>query len=44
MADHEHGSMDTKTQEATYAGFVGMTGKITAAIIVILILMALFIR
>lgn len=40
MADHKHGEMDTSVQEATFAGFVGMTTKATVIIIAILVLLA----
>lgn len=44
MADHEHGSMDTTTQEKTFAGFMSFTTKTTIVILVLLVLMAMFIR
>lgn len=44
MAEHEHGSMDTDVQEKTFNGFVSFVGKTVIAILVLLVLMALFIR
>ncbi|MFC6639226.1 MAG: aa3-type cytochrome c oxidase subunit IV [Sulfitobacter sp.] len=44
MADHEHGSMDIKTQEKTFEGFMSFVTKTTVVILVLLVLMALFIR
>ncbi len=44
MADHEHGSMDTKVQEKTFADFMSFVTKTCIAILVLLVLMALFIR
>ncbi len=38
---HEHGTMDITDQEKTYEGFVKMTVRVTIAIIVALILLAL---
>jgi len=44
MAEHEHGSMDTKVQEETFDGFMAFTTKTVIAILVLLVLMAMFIR
>jgi hypothetical protein len=44
MADHEHGSMDTKTQEKTFDGFMGFVTKTVIVILAILIFMAIFAR
>lgn len=41
MADHEHGSMDTATQEKTFAGFVAYTKWVVIVVICVLIFMAL---
>ena len=41
MADHKHGSMDTKVQEKTFAGFIRMVTWGAAISIGILIFMAL---
>lgn len=38
---HKHGSMDTRTQEKTFAGFVKFTQVSVIAIICILIFLAL---
>ncbi|MGR3634864.1 MAG: aa3-type cytochrome c oxidase subunit IV [Shimia sp.] len=42
MAEHEHGTMDTKVQEKTFEGFVKWSIGVAAASIGILIFMALF--
>lgn len=39
--EHEHGSMDIKTQEKTFAGFVKFTTYSVIGIIIFLILLAL---
>ena len=44
MADHEHGSMDITVQEKTFEGFMSFVTKTVIAIIVGLVLMAMFIR
>ena len=41
MAEHKHGSMDTKVQEKTFAGFVKFTQWAVVIIIGVLIFMAL---
>lgn len=41
MADHKHGSMDTKVQEDTYNGFISFVTKTVVVIIVAVILLAL---
>ncbi len=41
MAEYKHGSMDIRTQEKTFAGFVRMTTWASVAVIVVLILLAL---
>ena len=41
MAEHKHGSMDTKVQEETFNGFISWTVKISLLIIGILVFMAL---
>lgn len=43
MAEHKHGEMDTKAQQKTFDGFMSFSGKTVAAIIVLLVLMAIFI-
>jgi hypothetical protein len=44
MADHEHGSMDFKAQEKTFNGFVSFVTRTVIIILVLLVLMAIFIR
>lgn len=44
MADHEHGSMDTKVQEKTFAGFMSFSTKTVVVILAILVIMAIFFR
>ena len=41
MAEHEHGSMDTTTQEKTFDGFLKMVSRATIVILLLVILMAL---
>lgn len=41
MADHEHGSMDIKDQEKTFAGFVKFTTYTVIGIIIFLVLLAM---
>lgn len=41
MAEHKHGSMDTKAHEKTFEGFVRFTTWTVVAIIVALILLAM---
>ena len=41
MAEHKHGSMDTKVQEETFHGFISWTVKISLLSIGILVFMAL---
>ena len=43
MANHEHGKMDTTTQEKTFDAFMSFVTKTVIAIIVLFVLMALFI-
>jgi hypothetical protein len=44
MAEHEHGSMDITTQEKTFNGFMSIMTKTSVALIILLVLMAIFIR
>lgn len=44
MAEHEHGSMNTDVQEKTFDGFMSFVTKSVIAILVLLVLMAIFIR
>ena len=43
MAEHKHGEMDIEVQEKTFDGFMTFTTKTVIAIIVLLVLMAIFI-
>ncbi len=42
MAEHEHGSMDTKVQEKTFDGFMAWVTNSAIVILVLLVLMAIF--
>ena len=42
MADHKHGTMDTKVQEKTFEGFLSWMTKGAIACIAVLIFMAIF--
>jgi hypothetical protein len=44
MAEHEHGSMNIQTQEKTFNAFMSFVTRTSIAILVLLVLMALFIR
>ncbi|MEQ6248893.1 aa3-type cytochrome c oxidase subunit IV [Sulfitobacter sp. HNIBRBA3233] len=44
MAEHEHGSMNTDTQEKTFDGFMTFVTRTVIAIIVFLIFLAIFAR
>ncbi len=41
MADHEHGTMDIKAQEKTFAGFIKFTTYTIIGILVFLVFLAL---
>lgn len=41
MAEHKHGSMDTKVQEKTFAGFMKITTWGAVIVVLVLIFMAL---
>ena len=41
MSEHKHGSMDTKDQEKTFAGFVKYSTNIVIVCIVLVVLLAL---
>ncbi|MEM9551851.1 MAG: aa3-type cytochrome c oxidase subunit IV [Pseudomonadota bacterium] len=43
MAEHKHGEMDVADQEQTFMGFVNATKWVVIAVLVLLILMAVFI-
>ncbi|GLQ27690.1 aa3-type cytochrome c oxidase subunit IV [Sulfitobacter pacificus] len=42
MAEHEHGSMDYSEQQKMFDGFMSFVTKSVIAIIVLLVLMAIF--
>ncbi len=42
--DHEHGTMNSDVQQKTFDGFMSFVSKTCIAIIVLLVLMAMFIR
>ena len=44
MAEHEHGTMNSDTQQKTFDGFVTFVTRATIAIIGILVFMAIFAR
>jgi hypothetical protein len=44
MAEHEHGSMNIDVQEKTFNGFMSFVSKTVILILVLLVLMAIFIR
>jgi hypothetical protein len=44
MAEHEHGTMDTKVQQETFDGFMSFTTKTVIAILAILVILAVFFR
>ncbi|AXI45309.1 aa3-type cytochrome c oxidase subunit IV [Sulfitobacter sp. SK012] len=43
MAEHEHGSMDSTTQQKVFDGFMSFVTKSVIVILVILVGMAIFI-
>lgn len=42
MADHQHGTMDSRVQEKAFEGFVKIVGRSAVAILVFLLLLAIF--
>ncbi len=42
MADHQHGTMNTRVQEKTYESFIKITVRSVITIIVLLVLLAIF--
>jgi hypothetical protein len=44
MAEHEHGSMNSDTQQKTFDGFVKFVSRAVIVIIGILVFMAIFAR
>ncbi len=41
MAQYKHGSMNTQTQEKTFAGFIGIVTKAVIVVIVLLVFTAI---
>lgn len=41
MAEHEHGTMDTKVQEQTFGGFIKASSYVAIASVVVLIFIGL---
>lgn len=44
MAEHEHGTMDTKSQQKTFDGFMSFVAKCVMVTVAILVFMAIFAR
>ncbi len=44
MAEHEHGTMNSQTQEKTFDGFIKFVSRAAIVIIAILVFMAIFAR
>lgn len=42
MAEHKHGSMDTRVQEKTFEDFMKLTARSIGVIFVILVILAIF--
>ena len=42
MAEHKHGSMDTRVHEKTFEGFMKITARSIVVILAILIVLAIF--
>ncbi|MFW8635739.1 aa3-type cytochrome c oxidase subunit IV [Cribrihabitans pelagius] len=42
MAEHQHGSMDSSVQEKTYASFITFLTRGSIALIVVVLLLAIF--
>jgi hypothetical protein len=42
MAEHKHGTMDTRVQEKTFEGFIKVTVRSVMVILVLVVLMAIF--
>jgi fumarate reductase subunit C len=42
MAEHKHGSMDIKSQEKTFEGFINFTIRAVMVILVLVVLMAMW--
>ncbi|KEJ88773.1 aa3-type cytochrome c oxidase subunit IV [Sulfitobacter donghicola] len=44
MAEHKHGTMNTEANEKTYEGFITFVTRSVIAILVFLVLLAIFAR
>ncbi|HCQ65697.1 MAG TPA: aa3-type cytochrome c oxidase subunit IV [Rhodobacteraceae bacterium] len=42
MAEHKHGTMDTRVHEKTFEGFMKVTAGSVGVILVLLVLLAIF--
>ena len=42
MAEHKHGTMDTRVHEKTFEGFIKITVRSVITILVLLVLLAIF--
>ncbi|WP_417838596.1 aa3-type cytochrome c oxidase subunit IV [Tritonibacter scottomollicae] len=42
MAEHKHGTMDSSVQEKTYAGFMTFVTRVTIALVVFALFLAVF--
>jgi len=42
MAEHKHGTMDSKVQEETYAGFITFTTRFTIFLVFLALFLAVF--
>jgi len=42
MAEHKHGTMDTRVQEKTFEGFMKVTARSVVVILGLLVILAIF--
>ena len=42
MAEHKHGTMDTRVQEKTFEGFMKVAARSVGVILVLLVILAIF--
>ena len=42
MAEHKHGTMDARVQEKTFEDFMRFSGRSVVAILVVLVILAIF--
>ena len=42
MAEHKHGTMDTRVQEKTFEGFMKIAARSVGVILVLLVILAIF--